>query len=230
MRNPRLKTSPKALLRHMHACELLNINDLCGFGVGGAKSPLVKTYVSSQLDGNNATIYTYTGMAIGSGPWIIIGGHYNSGGSIAITGIKVGGVAMTLISEHPTEKHSFWRIAHPGGTTADVEVTCASGASRGTIGLWNIDQAPDSWTPTGTLYLAATSGTIAINAGGVGFGIGTDGSNAADTWTAGLTSDFTGQLGGDGASGSGASTSSATTQTLTVTTDVDKAYVITLGP
>jgi hypothetical protein len=196
------------------------------------KPDLIKTYVSNKLDGANATVYTYTAMAIGSEPWIVLGAYYkDSTSGVSISGITVGGVAATLINEHPTEKHSFWRVPHPGGTTADVIVTLPAAGTLGVLGLWNLSAAPDSWAPYDTLYLASGSGTLDVPAGGVAFGIGKDDSSAGDTWTAGLISDFTGQTGADVASGSGASMSSATLQVgMTVTTDVDKAYIISLGP
>lgn len=198
------------------------------FFSGGAIT-LAYTYDSAQFDGTNATTYTYNNQAIGSGDWLIIGTAYNSGGATGISSVTVNGNAASNISTG-SNSMAFWRIAHPGGATANIVVTCSSSASRGVMGVWSMTGTPTSWTPQDT-FTKGTDTTIDLYAGGVAFGIGYDGTAAADTWTAALFTDASAQLGGDSASGIVASNAPPSDQTgATCTVSAAAAYAISLKP
>lgn len=163
---------------------------------------LVSAYASAQFDGANLTTYTYNSQGVGSGDWLIVGCAYNSGAFKTISSVTVGGSGMSKISEDAvTSGISFWRIAHPGTATADIVVTASGACSRGVMGVWTITGTPNSWTPVDT-WIGGTDTTIDLQAGGCFFGIATDGTAGADTWTSPPSSaDASAQLGGDAQSG-----------------------------
>lgn len=199
------------------------------FVPNGLARALSYTYDSNQMDGDNLTVYLYGTQTINPlGDWLIVAAAYNSGAAVDATGVTCNGSAMTLIALSATNKMTFWRIAHPGGSTAAIEVTNSGACSRGVLGVWSLTGTPLSWTPVDTFNKGVDT-TLDVLAGGVAFGIGYDGSGAVDTWSAGLALDNSAQLGGDGASGSVASAAFAVSQAgKTVTTSSGSAFAISL--
>lgn len=214
---------------------MLNLTELIGFTSGdidvSSGVPLSITYVDSEFDGTDGTSYTYT-VSVGTGDWLILGVQYQKSVSpylIEVSSITVNGSATTLISGS-TYVGKFFRIAHPGGTTATVVVNVSSTAMGGSLGVWSLTGTPSTWTPRDTTYFTGGSSTIDLYSGGVFLGIGGKVTSTPPTMTAPCPSaDASEQLGADSRSGYVASCNTATTQSgATITTTANASACISL--
>ncbi len=180
-------------------------------------------FTASSTDTTNATIYTFTGVAIGaaaSDRYVAVAINGESGGaSRSVSGVTIGGVtAASWINNDAAERYvSIWYANVPTGTTATIVVT-ASGAgwTACEIGVYRITGLTTT-TANATLIDTSTPGTggIAVDAGGAIIAISkSSNSPTTCTWT-NLTEDYDGL--GENFSVSGASLNPSTAQTVTIT-------------
>lgn len=166
---------------------MLNVTDLIGFGAGG-DLPAVVSYIGSNSSPNNNTAYTFTAQNIGtaSSDRIVVVGTTSNGNSLGISGITLGGSAMTKIAEGSNSNHfaTLYYLAYPTGATADIVVTWGDGKLRCGIVVYTITKALSA-TPTHSNSAGASSTivstTINYNANGVVIGVSHAGANTTTT-------------------------------------------------
>lgn len=161
------------------------------FPVVPAQPPLIPTYLDYAASTANSASYTFAGVAIGDGDYVVVSAL---AWGAAVTDIKVGGVSVdklvTSADYGGPGGFSFGIIKHPGGSTADITVVCSGSASRAQCVTYELNGVLLDTDPHDALYDTSSpySGTIDVPAGGFVLGIGGHSTTALQTFT-GLTND-----------------------------------------
>ena len=155
-------------------------------------APLAPTTVmltDSAASTNNSAVYTFNAMSIGAAApnrLVVVAALSNS--PVDVSGITVGGLAATrLIVYSQGGISAIYSALVPLGTTADIAVSLANGASRCAIGVYSVlyqgGVTPTAMTsPVG--WTGSSSTTVARLADGAGIWIGQrDNNNSAFTLT-----------------------------------------------
>jgi len=165
---------------------------------GGGAAAAVVSFESSAVDGNSATIYTFSGVALGAAAadrYIIAGVSGDSAGDTTITTVTIGGVAATELMDGSNSQANmgFFIAAVPTGTTGDVVVTFSGSKARAGCACWRATGLA-SPTPHATLQDTTLSGAVlsgTINVPSNGFVIAYDACDGTITTTwVGVTEDF----------------------------------------
>jgi hypothetical protein len=138
--------------------------------------PLARlTFLTSEVDASDATIYTYEDVAFGNAHFnrrIIVAVMHDATNDAQAT-VTIGGVAATRAAT-AAGTGALFIASVPTGTEGDIVVTYASAASRSAIGVWRADGLLDN-TPfatrtafesgagaAGSFLLVPATGAIAI--------------------------------------------------------------------
>ena len=163
---------------------MLMVNQLVGFGAGGAAAAAAPTrvYVGSTGDATNQQNYTFTNHAIGAAASdrlvvVVITWEVNSGGTINLSSVSIGGNAATIIrqDEAPTSRRAHSAIAAlavASGSTATIAVglsaTNANSCAVHVYALYGLTSTtPFANNGNGVQTAASVSTTLDIPAGGV---------------------------------------------------------------
>ena len=157
-----------------------SVNQLIGFGAFQSGAAPTLSFEESAVDGANATVFTFSGMAIGSAAGDrVVFVAVSTGGSVtnSISSVKLGGNTMTqrvqAIAETDEKFVAIYSYPLTTGTTADVVITMsaeAAQASAATYASYGISsEIPHD---TGTAQDSKDlSTTLNIPAGGFVIGI-----------------------------------------------------------
>jgi hypothetical protein len=172
---------------------MLQVNNLIGFGAGGAAGPLVLTY----LDYSEKTSGTsHTGMSFGAasaGRYLVAVGHVRQSSGSDQSSVTIGGVSATIVIQSGGSiNRSFIAIALvPTGTSGTVAWSGSAQASA--VNLYSLTGL-QSTTPHDTATDNSTSNadeqTLDLNVpeGGAVVSGGASSSNDSMTWN-GLSQD-----------------------------------------
>jgi hypothetical protein len=184
-------------------------------------SPASVTFTDSDSTGSNLTVYTFSGLSLGTaqtGRKIVVGACGAGGGSArTITGITVAGSDCTLVKQGTADGESaadLYQVELASGTTGDVVVTFSGAPSRAAVGVFAVYDAATAVHDTGGSNANPATDTLNIPAGGVaiGYQYTGHGSTRTFTWT-NLTEDLDQTFDGVYDSQTGASAAFATVQT-----------------
>jgi hypothetical protein len=216
----------------------LGVTQLIGFGAGGVALPATISFTASAVNPANLTVYTFSGVAIGTAAAnrkIVIAVCQHS---TAVSGITVGGDAATVVkvSANSNNDTELWqRNAVSSGTTADIVVTFPGGGTIGIgIGVWAIYDAQDAASDTGGSAGPSDGGDpasapLTIPAGGVALGAACNNVSGTPTtvWT-NLTEVYDEQV-DTNRSQSGASKAVSVAETPTITAAFTPSTSYTTG-
>jgi hypothetical protein len=158
---------------------MFTMNQLIGFG-GSGRYPVDFNFLTSVIDLNNLTIYTYPNVTLGtaaSDRIIIVGIHGRASASpnSVISNVTIGGITATQAGASRLLNlliQEIWFAIVPTGTTGNIVVTFGEGQVASSIGVWNVFGAnpvpfdTDGGTGTGAT-LSITNLTIPDNGCGV---------------------------------------------------------------
>ncbi|MEM8792722.1 MAG: fibronectin type III domain-containing protein [Pseudomonadota bacterium] len=92
-------------------------------------------------DGASRSVYTFPGIAMGTGD-VFIGVTFRGGGGNEVTSVTLDGTPVTLVSSsgkvQNQQEISIWRIDGQTAGTGEVVVTMAANTSRCGIGVWSV--------------------------------------------------------------------------------------------
>ena len=161
----------------------LQVNQLVGFGVGGAASPIAIATGSNTTGTISGGTVTFAGMTIGAGVVVAAFGHQANNLATAVT---IAGVSATKADalNQGGRTAEVWYATIPSGTTGDVVVTVSTSGGSGQI-------ACGTFIVTGGL-----TGTPALNAH-ITAGLTSSSSAVSADLTMGDNSGTIGQYGGD---------------------------------
>lgn len=117
------------------------------------------SFISSYEDVTSQTAYTYSAVPIGPAQTnrrIVVAVFFDDSGDYPAT-MTIGGVAATSLANASSRIQAFIAVV-PTGTTADVVVTYATGATSSAIAVWKLDGASSS----SAFDTASDSGTAAV--------------------------------------------------------------------
>lgn len=161
---------------------MLMVNQLVGFGAGGAAARRTRVYVGSTGDATNAQNYTFTNHAIGDAAAdrlvvVVITWEVNSGGTINLSTVSIGGNAASIVRQDvtPTTRQAHSAIATlavPSGTTATIAVglssTNANSCAVHVYALYGLtSMTPFDHNGAGGQAAPSVSTTLNIPAGGI---------------------------------------------------------------
>lgn len=141
---------------------------------GPKRKPIEAAYIGGDGDPINRSAYTFSSQAIGdaaSDRVVVVAVFVDNND---ISSVTLGGVTMTVAGDglNGASRLQLCYAEFPAGTEADIVVTLAGSAFSCTIGVWSFTGGQD--TPTVTEAdvneTSATSGSIAVEAGGAVFG------------------------------------------------------------
>jgi len=160
---------------------------ILGFG-GGSRAATV-AFASSAVDSVDRTIYTFSGVAIGTATLdrkVVVSpvGNIGAGGG-AVSTVTVGGISASLVVAiiGGVQSAEIWQADVPTGTTADVVVTWAAEQARSGIGVFAVTGAASGASDTATSTADPMSTTLTIPANGIAIGVGTDNAGGPFAWT-----------------------------------------------
>lgn len=161
---------------------MLMVNQLVGFGAGGAVARPTRVYVGSTGDATNAQNYTFTDHDIGDAAAdrlvvVAITWEVNSGGTINLSTVSIGGNAASIIRQDvsPTSRRAHSAIAAlavASGTTATIAVglssTNANSCAVHVYALYNLTSTtPFDDNGGGVQIAGSVSTTVDIPEGGI---------------------------------------------------------------
>lgn len=196
----------------------------------GKVRDLVATYVTGITNNADTATYTFTAANLGdtTADHLMVGfvGHPSGG---AISGITVGGVAMTVYS--PAARAMGWgRMPHPKVASADIVVSLGASANRAGLFIYNVNGDFIRPSPSVTQNQEDTSSPFSLNQncepGGLILGIGRDSNNSGNAFTAGLTHDAALNLEGSAGAISGHLNSANGESGLLVTASIDQVMML----
>lgn len=173
-----------------------------GLGFTGPRAlPLAVANTDSPVSTANASSYTFTAAALGAAAsgrkmFVCAGGRSaGSGGADAtITGVTLGGNAMSLVVESgpaPASDDavcSIWRRTEPTGTTADIVVTWSEAVVNTGISVYQVLNS-GSDTPHNTNFVlnsTATGNNLNLNTTDncvvIAYGVESFGTTRTCTW------------------------------------------------
>jgi hypothetical protein len=220
----------------------LQAGTIVGIGVAVAEgtesgvAAATRTFLGSSVSGTNATVYTFSSVALGdeaADRCIVVGTGGTDTDTTAdpFTSVTVAGVTATRLhfqqglngTDTADVSCALYIAEVPTGTTGDIVVTYSNAQLRCGIGWYSAyGLLSTTATDTGDSTADPPSTTIDVEAGGLLFGYvqAYPGGSSGFTWT-GITEDFDAAVEGTGNSHhSGASDEFASVQTgLTVTGD-----------
>ncbi|WP_214385512.1 hypothetical protein [Aminobacter anthyllidis] len=166
---------------------------------GGASPTFNKTAGPAwQNIANGSSVATFSATAIGTadaGRYVVVGVGLHAAATKVVTGITVGGVALTkaIESTDASYKSSLWYGNVPTGTTADIVVTVTAAFAISYIGIVVAEMTLPTPTPTATAMRAdsytGSAGSVSLTVPSSGIGVivamVTKGVGTADvgTWT-----------------------------------------------
>lgn len=178
------------------------------------------SHTATVNDGSDLTTYTFAGASIGTAAanrTILVGIAHNA---VDISTVTVGGSSASSVVTlgGANRRCSIWQVDLATGTTADIEITFASGAQDCGVDVWAAYGILSAANDTQTSTANPMSATLSIPAGGIAVGIATCFSGSATYTWANLTEDSDQVIPASGnISYTAASTASATAQSPTIT-------------
>lgn len=176
-----------------------------------------KTFISTLTISGSVNPATYSSYNFGSaaaGTLIIVAAEASGASGVTLTGITIGGNAMTLIVGAAVSQHrsAIYAYRVPAGatlTTANIVVTYSGSVPRNSIAVWKVTNVDDI-TPTATATSTAdpATATLPVADKGVAFGFAGVSDTGSATWS-GLTEDS--DVNYDSANGHSSGGSAATT-------------------
>jgi hypothetical protein len=143
-------------------------------------SNVVISTLSYAWDTGNVSSYTASAVPMGAEDptrHILVGCSFdrNTTTQLSTTGLKVGTVNGTKVAEHTfagasdnQPMVSFWVVPYPTGTSASINVTLNTAASRMGMGIWRLVGSGNMITPKAVVATSGTSATIySPNGGGI---------------------------------------------------------------
>ncbi len=138
---------------------MLQVNNLIGFGAGGAAPDAAISYTDSSIDPANSSSYTFSSAGIGTASSdryiaVALAGRQPSG-TPGLSSLTVGGQSCSeaiIDTNASTQWSAIWITDSPvtSGTTADIVATCNSSNDRLSFGVWALTSLRDSGTAKGT--------------------------------------------------------------------------------
>jgi hypothetical protein len=180
---------------------------------------LRRTFVGSATQSPNTATHTYTAQGIGVAAvdrLVVVGIGARDGGTRAVSGVTIGGVAAGLTAVGPSgnQPSAIAYLVVKAGTTADIVVSFSGGAvARSAIYVWTLY----GWQSTTPFHNALGGGgltstaTLNIPHGGVGLAVITKNAITDLSW-AGVTEDAETDM------GAGAGAGAASSQNMTAET------------
>src|SRR3990167_3098773 len=144
-------------------------------------TPARISMAAHPVSGSNTTAYTFSGVSIGTaatGRRVLVGvsGSVSSGANTAISGVTLGGNAMTQVGSLNQVDElvvaGLFIIEVAAGTTADIIVTHGEGQVGCGIVVWSVYGLNSSTAVVTALSAnqSAPTGTIDVPRGGVAVG------------------------------------------------------------
>jgi hypothetical protein len=182
---------------------MLRVNQLVGFGAGGAVPHASKTFTLLEYSGGDTTSASATGdLSVRTGEWVVtIAAQKGTSGNAAnVTGVTLNGVSLTVVIDHKNSRTytGIWRSSSPISTdgTDEVIVTWASVEhNQIAMGCYAVDGII-SMTPTASVELSGGAPAVLdlnVEAGGLLFGVTYNRGAGTPTW-AGSDSDPNGDF------------------------------------
>ncbi len=168
---------------------MLKVNTLTGFGGGGG--PIDITLTASDENTSDQTVYTFSAKSLGAVDssrviFILVSAGAVSTGAGPFDSITVGGNSCTEVIDTRFSNNAtgIWELdTDPGGTTADVVVTCPDNANRCGIGIVRVI----NWTSQAAYDTDNSQSALSLNIPNGGFAIASAYINATSTSVSGLT-------------------------------------------
>jgi len=199
---------------------MLQVNNLVGFGAGGAAADAAISYTDSSLDPGNSSDYTFSSAGIGTASSdryiaVALAGRQASG-TPGLSSLTVGGQSCSelIIENSTTQWSAIWITDSPvtSGTTADIVATCNDAQGRLSFGVWALTSLRDSGTAKGTDTDASASAITlepTTESGAVVIAVAYLSNSGGVVWT-GVTERYEDYEGTRGASGGEAGPTGAT--------------------
>lgn len=174
-------------------------------------------FVASHVDTSDASVYTYSGVGLGTGKIVVSVSQREAGGG-ALTGLTVDGNAASFLVEKLADGTTgsgteIWQYNGNTSAAGDIVVTFGGTRRQCGIGVWLVTDAADAVENTASSAANPNNATISCSAGGVIIGVAQGLGSDSWTWT-NLTEVFDEVIdASSGSSHSGASDAFAATQT-----------------
>jgi hypothetical protein len=190
--------------------------------VPSSAADAVATYRSNADSATNATVFTFSSIALGTGGKKIVGVGGGDVGDVAISGVTIDGNAMTSAGAATVNSQNRMQFFYYDGATAatgDVVVTWASSNGSCTVTVWDATGAAAGGpSDVGTSTASPLSDEITCQPGGFILGVGYVSGAGGETfaWT-NLTEKVDEAVGGDGNTTSASDNFAALQTEITIT-------------
>jgi hypothetical protein len=151
----------------------LGVNQLIGFGAGGAVTPASVTLTDNSVDSVNRTAYTFSSQSLGAAAAnrkiiVVIFSAGVTGGRTLNSVTVAGSSASKLVGISSGEKiNEIWVLDLASGTTGDVVVTYSASKGQCGIGVYRLLTGATAAHATASVVATGPSTTLDVPASGI---------------------------------------------------------------